>query len=202
MSLGILGQREWFGVMALVVAVAIAAMFVNAGASTTVEPQDPPFPDQGLIVSDGGSPDSNTVAAPLPGTPSWVVSIFDTRADRPLLTNRATFDDLDFEFTGPPFPDFVDDQWQMVAEWGFDAPAGRYQFDLEVRGDLIVTIDGETHITPETSPDSRLFNVAFDHEGGPGSIRIEVRDRNGPFVLRWIDNADNASTTGVGQHTP
>ncbi len=186
-----LGLREWVGLAMLAIGLVIAATFLNPAAGGS---DRPPSFSQGQTVGPSTprprpptpvGPTPTPVAVPQP--PGWLVEFFDISADG--AQRRAATglpDTLDLAFPAAPFPGMRDDSFLVVAQAGGGLPPARYTFTLEYDCELRVLVAGsEVASAPDPGAAATLV-VAFEHDGrGPAELRIECRDRGGPFLLRW-----------------
>lgn len=180
--MGALGHREWIGLAALVVAAAIGVMFLNAGVGEPDRSHDSGADAEATATADKGPPGP---ARPLPKEPSWAYTFVDLREPTPVPRDRAFGSDLDFEFDAAPLPGYADGEWSFVAEWGFEAPQGRYGVRLAYRGTIRIVVDGVVIAEAGPAEQEAMVTAAFGHDGGVGTLRIELIDTAGVASVTW-----------------
>jgi hypothetical protein len=175
-----LGLREWVALGALLAAVVIAITFVDptSGGSSTSN-----GPSRVLTVSRSvtASP-PQTLAQP----GAWNVGFHDISADgASRLDTQVALEKLDIAFPGAPFAGLLDNSWKLTAEADLELAPGTYNFSLEHDCELRVRLNNVEVASSDDRPAASVVDISFTHAGGYASLKIECRDRTGPFVLRW-----------------
>jgi hypothetical protein len=180
--MGSLGLREWAAIAALLAAAVIAITFI-----------DPTSGGSDRQGSSKASPTAGRKATlgpprPLPQPPLWSVGFHDITADgASRLDGQGVLEKLDMSYPGAPFGTLRDDSWKVVAEAPFSAAEGQYDFSVEHDCELRISVNEEEVAADPDSQAAATVRVSFTHAGGTGSIKVECRDRGGPFLLRWKD---------------
>ncbi len=93
---------------------------------------------------------------------------------------------LDLPFDRGPHDALPDDHWQLMATAALATLApGSYHFSIQHDGDVRIYINGQQMANESDRNGTVDLDIDFDHKGGSFEVRIEARDRAGPFVLRW-----------------
>ena len=178
-------RREWFGLLSLLLALGIAATFLDATAQDEMEPRVPVL---GTPLGSDGQP----LPTPTPTRPpseieapdsGWLVRFVSTPSET--VDAQMEIETLDFDYPTVPFNTMVDDSWRLEAYTRLQLEPGQQQIELEVDGVLRVYIDGNEVAAANDGDGPRLVTILFEHPGGTAALRIEVEDHGGPLVLRW-----------------
>lgn len=178
-------RREWFGLLSLLLALGIAATFLDATAQDYMEPRTPVL---GTPLGSDGQPlptatptrPPSEVEAPESG---WLVRFVSMPSET--VDGQLEIDALDFDYPTVPFNTMTDDSWRLEAFTRLQLEPGQQQIELEVDGVLRVYIDGSEVAAANDGESPRLVTILFEHPGGEAGLRIEVEDKGGPLFVRW-----------------
>ena len=181
--MGRLGAREWVGLGLLGVAVIVVLSFFTYNDSAPAAPPSRPT----VVAPANAEPtppplEKKTLSAPN----GWVVSFVkgDPATAKPevgVFSER-----LDVEEKAPPFPDYRDGNFGIVAEVTLSADSGAYAFSFELQGKARLLANARV-VAEWTSLDTPTTVAgAIPHTGGTLIVRIEAVDPVGfPLVVRW-----------------
>lgn len=182
--MGRLGSREWVGLGLLGVAVVVVLSFSTYNDSTPPEP--PPATPTVAAVANAEPTPTPLDRKTLPVPEGWVVSFVkgDPATAKPELGVFSEF--LEVEEKSPPFPDYRDGNFGIVAEVTLTADPGDYAFSFELQGKARLLAGGQL-VAEWTSLDKpTTVSGAIPHTGRTLIIRIEAADPAGfPLVVRW-----------------
>jgi hypothetical protein len=179
-----LGSREWVGLGLLVAAVVVALSFLTYNDSP--EPQPPTPSATGSALAKAEPTPTQLEQKTLPPPVGWVVSFL--KGDPATATAElGVFSEfLEVEEKSPPFPDYRDGNFGVIAEVTVNTDAGAYAFSLELQGKARLLANGNV-IAEWTSPDKKTkVSGRIPHQGGALVLRIEATDPVGfPLIMRW-----------------
>lgn len=185
-----LGIREIAGLLALLLAIAVAAVYLNPAAGGS-SPDGTPTISLGVAVpSSTPAPSPTATAVPptsLIAPAGWIVKLFEIRGGEETFTSQVGASKLDVSIPNGPSVDIQDDSWGMSAEASFRLEAaGQYRIAIEHDCEARIMMDGvETAHAADPGKTSQL-EVLFEHSAGTATIVIECRDRGGPFRLAFL----------------
>jgi hypothetical protein len=163
-----------------------AAELLNATATTTatqtLPPTFTPTPERTPVPE-------NLVAIERPG--AWLIQFADVSArdDSLSVTSTGSRELLDLNYPAAPFGDMRDNQWAVLVEASIRGDEGRWLFTIEFKGSVKIEIDGVL-VVERTSAEVTPLQIGLLHAGGDAVLRIEGRDTDGPFVLRWPEASE------------
>jgi hypothetical protein len=171
--LNAIGRREIVGLIVLLLAVASALAALRNGDG---EEQTKSLPVQA----------GQRLGAPAPAPAEWLIEFSSQKTPGDSVSNGpSALKVLDLNFETVPFPDFEDGKWSVVAEGHIPLAPGPYSFVLEYRGDIRVLINGTEAAKGSSGARVVPVTIAFQSDADGVGVRIEAKDTQGPFTLRW-----------------
>lgn len=179
------GFREAVGLVLFVIAIAVAATFLDP-SKTNGNPSPRPIAHGDAVPGHlPETPGPLAPSRPMPAPKEWTVFYVEvTPGGVEEIVHRESRSDIDLTFSGSPLTGVPEDGWRLIVECRVDLPeAARYYFVMEQQGEARVFVDGmETEY--RFSPDGpRRVTVSFGHDAGPATVRIEATDTGGAFSL-------------------
>lgn len=175
-----LGIREYAGLGALAVALALAAWF---GLNS-------PGNDGGSVVPTAVSTAAGAAftPAPLPGESTWSVAIVRVAPDgKEEVLEKRELPVLALDYTAPPLPELRGTHWRIVAEATFAGSGRSYDVLVRYRGNASLLVNGaELANGIALAAPGALQTRFLARQGSPSQIRLSVDGDDHGVTLAWL----------------